>query len=403
MLLTVCRTSPAANVAALLSRHLGADPHSLAVVPCEGDRTSGATALTIMLAMGKDLLRGGGRTNRLAEHRPQARAWLQGHQITTVAIVTAHLLDSRNLAWTLELCRDVNELVLVSDPTGHGRLLETLNPAVLRAAGHPRVRDADLQEWLESRPAVDAPKGMSRRRVPNLTQVTPGLNVCELPIGDFLTWRSDAQRTLPPEAFQHIDTAYTCAFLAASAWEFKDPFDTHRQLERLLVTAASAGQQMAILRAAQVAAFSRGRLLRLNMDRIHNTMATRPVTGQVRDLHWASLNAFVRTDHAASCALYLLGHAVADQNTITLADIAGRLRQTNTGPADPYLRAHLSYRRHQGAAPPDVFLLGCPAQPVLRRARDLLGLPITRKQLTLKDRRTNALLPRLGLNLKDLR
>lgn len=407
MRITLCRTDTGTQIATLARSRWLPEHRALTVVAQSTDRTSGATALSLMLALGKDLLRGGGRTVRLAEHRPQARAWLVGHQIETVAVLSAQTLDSRNLTWTLDLCQDAAEVVLISDPGTHARLQEVACRAVRALGTAPDVRDVAMDDLpLSQRPGAHPQAGPAAYRRPRRSEdcdPSPLVPAHDLPQGDFLTWRGDARRTLDEASFAHVDEAYRRAYVAARAWPFEDPYDTRTRLESILSGAATAAQQIAMLRAVQAAAFTRGRLLRVNMDRVLNTVEGPDMVGQVQASHWDALNAFVRTDHAASCALYLLGHPITELTTLRLSDVSTRLTPDNAHPGDVYLRAHLAYRRHQGATPEDGYLKTCLPQPVLRRARDQLGLPITRKQLTVSTPRTNALLPSLSLSLADLR
>ena len=180
-------------------------------------------------------------------------------------------------------------------------------------------------------------------------------------------------------------------------------------LHEQTAAAGSSAQIVAAVRAAQAALFRRNLLLRVYQDRLLDALRDEQplhVTAQ----HWNALNAHVRPEPAATCALYLLEVPASElsvirQDEITVALANGALRGVPVPElARPYLLAQLLHRSRTATLPTEPYLGSSPAalRVHLRNGRDALGLPITTGKIIRGIPRQERLLKHLGLQLKEI-
>lgn len=360
------------------------------------DRTVGAAALTLLQALGKNLLITGALAVRNEEHRLYTPVWLEAMDIQTVVVAHAHTLRGDVLRHLRSLMpSSVQNLVLIAEPGRTQRVLSTLS----------RYPDAHPVVVPWSQVTAEHPKV-----VPPPTVTEDAYTLEHLPHVDFLLFRDASRRLNTAERFAAIDADYVRVYRDGHE---VDP-DLRAILDHLVQVSASAYTTAPLLvavRATQAALFKRGWLLRAHPDKLLGTLSSvrlpRPT-----DVTWRDLRAYIRPERPATCALHLLGVPATELMTVTLDDVSTTLATgTLKGApvpslAQPLLRAQLLRRQTEGATGPDPYL----ALPGERRHLDILidarrdlAIPIEGRALIQHDE--NFQIPtirRLGLDLQGL-
>jgi len=328
------------------------DAGVMVIRPAPSTTTLGGLTLATLAALGKPVdVRSAGRPPwRLAQ------AWTAGHQPDAIVLDRAHTPPAKVLAATLALAAETTATLWLID-AGHGPR-RRCSDRLPRRAQYTTAPPQQLATLRRASPAEPDPPA-----IPDL-----------LPTADFLTFRAVCARRLNPATATAVDAVYRETFtdflslgLGARssdsdqrvvAWNL--PHDLTVNLARHFYTSASAGEALVRLRAAQAALLRAGFLLH-HVAGLHELSPAShllcPLTSHVA----ATLHAELSTSRAAAAALHLLTPDDWQYRTTprTIAGIAGDAsflgHHRHSGipvpaPARPILRAHLTWRRQDGAA-----------------------------------------------------
>lgn len=391
--------SPTGNPPALLKGRFS--PHAgtfaLLVGPAEKARTK-RTRKTISIpffhCLGKNLRTVGSYTGQSSEFRAQIQHWFAAYDAQHLVVFNAAALYPATMAAVFEYAATVPTITFVCEPGAYER-----TRAAVHAAGVTTTR-LDWEDLTDRLPVIAEPAQV----------VQPGYDLSHLPVTDFLLFRHGARTLNTPERFAAIDTDYRAAYTAALTIE-PDLDTVVATLAKVTRHATVTAPIMVSMRATQAALLTRGWLLTAHQDKAMGTLCS-VRSPNPTEAHWRALHGYVRTPRVAGVTLYLLDVPPGDLNTVTVGEVETYLATGCVGDqpipdlARPLLKAHLHYRRSEGATSDDPYL----NQKGPRRhledlidARRHLGIPIDARNLHgVALSHTHRAIWRFGLELRDM-
>lgn len=390
---------PSGSPPALLRGRFAADHGSFALLigtaeKVRGKRTRKSVSIPFFHCLGKNLGTVGSYTGQTNEFRSLIQHWFTAYDAKHLVVFNGEVLYPGTMSAVFEYAAPVPDVTFVCEPGTYEK-----TRAAVHATGVATTR-LDWDDLLKRLPRVPQPQPLPE----------PTYDMHHLPVTDFLLFRYEARILNTPEVFSAIDADYRRAY--RHALEVETDLDAVvAMIANVTSTATITAPIMVALRATQAALLTRGWLLSANQDKAIGTLCAVRSPNPTK-AHWRAIQGYVRTDRAAGVTLYLLDVPPGNLNNITLGDIATVLKVGHIDgraiPDDalPMLKAHLSWRRSQGADDADPFL----NQKGERRhledlidARRHLGIPIDARFLRGgKLSHTHRPIYRFGLELRDL-
>lgn len=346
----------------------------LVVRPAPGTSSPTDLALAVLAALGKHL--DGRPVDDRSHWWDRARSWTVGHRIEHLIVDRAHTLPAELIHRLLGLAQAAQAATLWFVDADAYRT----TPALTKLGTNLAVPAQHLLELADVVPARS-------HHTPGPTAQLPALT---MPSAGFLTFRYACQRQLPAEQVQLVDAAWQAAFGTVRSWLLRTPPYNRTMrpaddeikaalpslaerlsvtLAGLLYTAGNVATALLRLRAAEVALFRHGLLLRHRprhrSDQDHLRCPVTPIVA-------ATINRAVSTNAAAAAVLHLLfplistnRRQVTDLRSWRVDDVHPSGSQLLTGhgaipvppEAQPVLRARLHTLRAGGRPTEDTPLI----------------------------------------------
>jgi hypothetical protein len=183
--------------------------------------------------------------------------WIAAERVRHLFVLRAHLLGPNRWQELLELGRRRTvEMWFVVHPSVSARIHECLSTTSYRCWD-----PASFAALWSNSPA-------------NKDRPITGADFAEVPVEDFVTFRSACRRLLNPATFERVDRVFCESMdrteLAVQPWRFRlrrprppelELSDVAAQLQALLVSSSSPGEALVRLRGAQAAYFKNGWLV----------------------------------------------------------------------------------------------------------------------------------------------
>lgn len=295
------------------------------------------------------------------------------------------------------------------------------------------LTDADtfLAAWAD-RPDLTVQPGEPSAATPspNANAPVPADEDCwprHLPDADFPTFRAACRDTLTAEQFAAVDAYLLASAKDARTWLAGNLTRHHREDEETLALRLHALWQdsptvphfLVTIRAHQVAAFSLGWQLQVDVDQLLGTAAVSPRKAARTPAVWSRLRGYASAHRGAICALTASGIDIADQLDVPVEAVtdAGRVLVLPNGRrvhvedgAHHYLYAQQLTRLLHGAAGDDPLLAGPAGEPLAERtiatvlltARLDLGLNLTGPRVERRSPTGDRWTTRWGLSIQEL-
>ncbi|MCA0146658.1 hypothetical protein [Blastococcus sp. LR1] len=357
-------------------------------------RHAWAIGQDLLAALGIDHdLNGSGR--RHGEDLEYARAWLTAYETRLLVIRHADTITSPDILDDLShLCASVGAgLVLTCDDTGGEHLADWVTARDGTISEHAALKTL-IAEAARSLPAMPSDAAPDYPRY--------------LPRVEFYAFRSRVRDVLRPEQFTLVDRLYRNTFTAIA----DDPPESEEQaataLTTLIAQHRTPGEALTIARAAQAALFTRGMLLKVNVDTLLHGVAAaehrRMTPAEVR-----SLRAYRTCWRSAAAVLYDANLSKEDLHALRIDQISDD--GTPTVPHSPmlpdallYLNAQRAYRLHTGSDPADPLIAESRAHVTyaLRRIGAELNLPAPTNHVPAEAKKADRWQNRLGVALLPL-
>lgn len=248
-----------------------------------------------------------------------------------------------------------------------------------------------------------------------------------LPDTDFTTFRAACRNLLTAEQFTAVDDHLVATARSARAWlaghlTRHTPTDEDalaRHLHQVWQDSPTVPHFQVAVRAHQVAAFSLGWFLQVDLDQLLGTAAVSPRRAARTPTLWARLSRYTSAHRGAICALTASGIDIADQLEIPVEAVtnAGRVLVLPNGRrvliedgAHHYLYAQQLTRLLHGAAGDDPLLAGPAGEPLAERAvanvlltaRLELGLNLTGPRMERRSPTGDRWTTRWGVSIQEL-
>lgn len=379
-------------------------------------RNSSWLAADILTAFGVlDGFNGNGRPGEA--NLDQVKLWARVHDVDTLYVQNAFLLPAAVLTELLETTLTVPwDIWLVGD-TGYSDFVESVVTDFCRNHHRPAEQHVEPLALIELAAQADA----STSTLTDVATSRPWPT--HLPTDDFTTFRAACRDRLDAKDFAVVDALYVEQVANASAIARGLPSGLLEREETLASwlhqqwrAAATIQQYIVTIRATQVALFTTGLFLKVDLDRLIGTAAVMPHEALRSPEPWRKLAAYAAPTRGAVCALSAAGLTVRDLRAVNIAHVApdGSTVQGPRGvvevfePARVFVRGQLLQRA--GAALDEPLFVnrrgGPESEPQLARyltdARRELGVAVA---ASLKERDPvtgSRWMTRWGLSLKDL-
>lgn len=312
-----------------------------------GPRTLENLANDVLRALGKraDL---GGVSPTSTESWARVQAWVAGEALEELVVARAQLLPRER--W--------EQLITLSSLTG-ARLWLVVQGAPLTRGQSEAARDWGL--------TTSSLKVLRRRLRTGYATVAPEPHepFPTAPVDEFPTFRAACRKLLSAEEFARVDAELRSTFAAVDGWLRQTPRENQVQFEEnlldhlasLLRSCHDLQQALVRCRAAQVACFAHGTLMKVDRDGLAGGYASGP-TGQLDPAGARRLRQYGETRYAALGVIALVSRLpprrLAELNLDSLAPegtavtVAGR-RLGVPAFAAGILRTHRLYRIWRGA------------------------------------------------------
>lgn len=291
--------------------------------------------------------------------------------------------------------------------------------------------DAFLAAWAD-RPGLLVRPGTTMAPAPSASETKP-LPTAEdcwprhLPDADFPTFRAACRNALTAEQFAVVDAYLVASAKDARTWlagnltrqSLRDEQVLAARLHRFWQDSPTVPHFLVTIRAHQVAAFSLGWRLVLDVDQLLGTAAVSPRRAARTPALWARLRGYASSHRGAICALTASGIDIADQLEVPVEAVteagrvlvlpSGRRIQVEDG-AHHYLYAQQLTRMLHGAAGDDPLLAGPAGEPLAERgianvlltARLELGLNLTGPRVERRTPTGDRWTTRWGVSIQEL-
>ena len=246
---------------------------------------------------------------------------------------------------------------------------------------------AFLTAWSERTDLITEP---GQRRNAPVGEPGAGTSVTDdwplhLPDTDFTTFRAACRDTLTGAQFTVVDAHLREVATNGRAWlsahllrhSATDEETVARHLHQLWQDSPTVPHYVTAIRAHQVAAFSLGWFLQVDIDQLLGTATVSPRRAARTPALWARLSGYASPHRGAICALTCAGIDIADQGNILLESVtdAGRTVVLPTGRrvhiedgAHHHVHAQKLARLLHGAASDDVLITDPDGRPLAERA-----------------------------------
>lgn len=335
-----------------------------------------------------------------------AAAWLRAHQIEDLYVQFAWDISHPALAAACEIgLRADLRLWLVGDSPYSDAHIETLARFSPREWTQTEFLDhwANLTEPGEAASIADAPQApVATRSNAPCADAWPR----RVPDDDFTTFRAACRDRLVPEAFAAVDAYLHAEHADASAQllsTLADQEESATGREEAIATwlanrwqvTSSLQHFIVTIRAAQIAAFSAGYFMQVDLDQVIGVGGTLPRRAQRSAATWDLLRAYPEPHRSTTCALAAAGIGINPMATLPISSYeasAGVLTDPRTAerftveePARIFVEAQQALRRLQGATEDDLLIVdttrGKPVAPrnlatIVRQARRELGAAV---------------------------
>lgn len=308
-------------------------------------------------------------------------AWTLAHAITDLVVLDAQWL-------TDELAGDLAGLAAIADLT-----LWLVAPVPVSDRYAEALKPWPVHPGDPKRLAAALPSPPEPARAPTAFPRVPRDN--------WTTWLAAARRHLPQSEAATVEARYRMAFDAAvEHLGCADAVDEDAALGHVrseLARCADAEEMLTVTRAVQAAAFRSGWLLHADLPRLLATADTASRAAVTNPANFAALAAYREPYRAVACALAALDLSTDQMTGLTVDDAAvdGTTLTVNGTPTpmpagtSAYLRAQVTLRLLEGAAPTDALLAssGGPYRDrtlvnAVRAAIGDVGVPFTSQTLT---------------------
>lgn len=335
----------------------------------------------VLVGMGKssDVTGGSHRDGRDISTR--VAPWLLAHRTQWIVVFGAQDIRANLLPIGLldAALAGGARVLLVAEPRQRAVVLDAV-------AGYGTTAPVDYREWAAQHDVVLGPAAPEQ---PEAAAGGFAWDTVELPQVGWPWFRARCRDQLPPEQFAEVDALYrhTLQTVRAQFQDYPRWVDQPRRLDPrpvvdilgpLLRDRYTRAEGALVLKAAQAALFSRGYLLRADVDTLLNLLVDGDRPTPLTDRQWRSLRAYQQAWRSAACAFAASGWSVKETTAVTMHDIESARTALLTSPSgdkhvDPrgweYLMAQYYERLGEGAES-DEPLFTATASMISRAVRD---------------------------------